>query len=72
MKVDSSLPRDFKEKLAKYINTTFSKYDFVDMSLLESMVNITTHTNLQVDVLINRKGKVPEHPPRKIVLWNHG
>lgn len=60
MKVDSSLPRDFKEKLAKYINTTFSKYDFVDMSLLESMVNITTHTNLQVDVLINRKGKVED------------
>ena len=23
-------------------------------------------------VLINRKGKVPEHPPRKIVLRNHG
>lgn len=60
MKIDSKLNKELKDKLENYYNFVGNKEEFVNMELLNLMVNITNKTGLQVDVLINKKGIVKD------------
>ncbi len=58
MFINEKIKKEYKEKLIGYYETYINKDDFIDLSLLKLMAEITSKFGFEVGVFIDRKGRV--------------
>lgn len=58
IKLDESLKKEYKLKLQEFENKTFNKSDFIDLELLQAMVDVTKATKLECAVFLTRKNEL--------------
>lgn len=58
--LDESLKKEFKIKLKSFEDKQFSKGDFIDLELLNAMVEVTKATKLECAVLLSRKNELKD------------
>lgn len=64
--LDNSLKKEYKLKLQSFEGKSFSKGDFIDLELLDAMVEVTRATKLECAVFLNRKNEL-----RDLIVGEH-